>query len=148
MRSIVARSAAAVRAESHRVVRTGLAGVQAIRIVIGVRILTRAGAVNVVHIGSFERRPVGNHAGRLGSECAAAAGRCSAQALNLFNNVDYGTPSGTVIATPFPEGSGQTPTTTTPGTTFQQSNSLAKGIFNSPTSSAVRRIFIQAEFSF
>jgi Carboxypeptidase regulatory-like domain len=72
----------------------------------------------------------------------------SAQALNLFNNVDYGTPSGTVIATPFPEGSGQTPTTTTPGTTFQQSNSLAKGIFNSPTSSAVRRIFIQAEFSF
>jgi hypothetical protein len=69
----------------------------------------------------------------------------SAQALNLFNNVDYGQPSGTVIATPFPV---DAPTTTIPGMQFQQSNSLAKGMFASPTSSAVRRIFFQAEFSF
>jgi Carboxypeptidase regulatory-like domain len=69
----------------------------------------------------------------------------SAQALNLFNNVNYGTPSGTVIATPYPA---DNPTTTTPGQFFEKSNSLAKGMFNSPTSSAVRRIFFQAEFSF
>ncbi len=75
----------------------------------------------------------------------------SAQALNLFNNVDYGAPSGTVIATPYPTNPDDptvVPTTTIPGPTFGLSNSLAKGVFNSPTSSAVRRIYFQAEFSF
>ncbi|MGA2727519.1 MAG: carboxypeptidase regulatory-like domain-containing protein [Terracidiphilus sp.] len=67
----------------------------------------------------------------------------SAQALNLFNNIDYGTPSGTVIPTP-----DSTTDTTTPGERFGHSYSLAKGIFASPTSSAARRIFFQAEFSF
>jgi hypothetical protein len=67
----------------------------------------------------------------------------SAQALNLFNNVDYGTPSGTVTALPNYDAG-----TTSPGPYFGHSNSLAKGMFNSPTSSAVRRIFFQAEFSF
>lgn len=67
----------------------------------------------------------------------------SAQALNLFNNIDYGQPSGSVIPTPDTDAN-----TTTPGTRFGHSLSLAKGIFASPTSSAARRIFFQAEFSF
>ncbi len=55
----------------------------------------------------------------------------SAQALNLFNDIDYGTPRGTVI----------------PGATnFGQSTSLAGGIFSS--GAAARRIFFQAVFSF
>jgi hypothetical protein len=53
----------------------------------------------------------------------------SAQALNLFNDIDYGTPVGTV---------------TSPS--FNRSTSLAGGIFS--TGSAARRIFIQAVFSF
>ena len=67
----------------------------------------------------------------------------SAQALNLFNNIDYGTPTGAVIPT-----YDSTVNATTPGTNFGRSLSLAKGIFASPTSSAARRIFFQAEFSF
>lgn len=66
----------------------------------------------------------------------------SAQALNLFNNIDYGTPSGTVIPTPLAGGGYG------PGSRFEQSFSLARGIFASPTSSAARRIFFQATFSF
>jgi len=55
----------------------------------------------------------------------------SAQALNLFNDIDYGTPRGTVI----------------PGATnFGQSTSLAGGIFS--TGAAARRIFFQAALSF
>jgi hypothetical protein len=55
----------------------------------------------------------------------------SVQALNLFNDIDYGTPVGTVI----------------PGSNrFGQSTSLAGGIFSS--GSAARRIFFQAAFSF
>jgi hypothetical protein len=55
----------------------------------------------------------------------------SAQALNLFNDIDYGGPIGTVI----------------PGSTrFGQSTSLAGGIFSS--GAAARRIFFQAAFSF
>jgi hypothetical protein len=62
----------------------------------------------------------------------------SAQALNLFNNVDYGTPSG--IVTP--------PGTLEAGETnrFGRSQSLAGQIFSS--GSASRRIFLQAVFSF
>ncbi len=53
----------------------------------------------------------------------------SAQALNLFNNIDYGGPNGTL------------------GTRrFDQSTTLAGGIFS--TGSAARRIFLQATFSF
>jgi hypothetical protein len=56
----------------------------------------------------------------------------SAQALNLFNNIDLGTPVGTV----------------TPGANdrFGTFTSLAGGIFS--TSSSARRIFIQAAFQF
>jgi Carboxypeptidase regulatory-like domain len=56
----------------------------------------------------------------------------SAQALNLFNDIDYGTPNGTV----------------TPGTDsrFGKSTSLAGGIFSS--GSAARRVFLQMAFQF
>ena len=53
----------------------------------------------------------------------------SAQALNLFNDIDYGTPNGTVTAP-----------------NFDKSTNLAGGIFS--TGSAARRIFVQAIFSF
>jgi hypothetical protein len=53
----------------------------------------------------------------------------SAQALNLFNNIDYGGPNGT-IGTP----------------RFDRSTTLAGGIFS--TGSAARRIFLQATFAF
>jgi Carboxypeptidase regulatory-like domain/TonB dependent receptor len=53
----------------------------------------------------------------------------SAQALNLFNDIDYGGPNGT-IGTP----------------RFNRSTTLAGGIFS--TGSAARRIFLQATFSF
>jgi hypothetical protein len=57
----------------------------------------------------------------------------SAQALNVFNDIDYGTPNGTVTA-----GQGVS--------RFGQSTSLAGGIFSS--GSAARRIFLQAAFQF
>jgi hypothetical protein len=53
----------------------------------------------------------------------------SAQALNLFNDIDYGTPVGNVT-----------------DSRFGQSTSLAGGIFSS--GSAARRVFFQAVFSF
>jgi hypothetical protein len=64
----------------------------------------------------------------------------SAQALNLFNDIDYGTPSGTLI--PTPNGSGQY----VPDARFGESTSLAGGIFSS--GSAARRIFVMAAFQF
>jgi hypothetical protein len=70
----------------------------------------------------------------------------SAQALNLFNNVNYGTPSGTVMPTLL---SGSGPTAIYgPGIRFNKPTSLAGGMFASPSGSASRRIFIQAAFSF
>ena len=65
----------------------------------------------------------------------------SAQALNLFNNIDYGTPSGAVL--PIYDA---TTNTMTPGSRFGKSLSLNNGIFSS--GSAARRIFIQASFAF
>ncbi len=53
----------------------------------------------------------------------------SIQALNLFNNINYGGPNGT-LGTP----------------RFNQSTTLAGGIFS--TGSAARRIFAQLVFSF
>jgi hypothetical protein len=53
----------------------------------------------------------------------------SAQALNLFNDIDKGTPNGTVTAP-----------------NFGKSTNLAGGIFSQ--GSAARRIFVQAVFSF
>ena len=68
----------------------------------------------------------------------------SAQALNLFNDINYGTPSGSVAPTLLP---GST-TDYGPGNRFEKSTSLAGGIFASPSGSASRRIFFQAAFNF
>ena len=68
----------------------------------------------------------------------------SAQALNLFNNIDYGTPVGAVIPTPPPSTDPTGPYT--PGGDFGKSTSLANGIFSS--GAAARRIFFNATFSF
>lgn len=65
----------------------------------------------------------------------------SVSALNLFNNVDYGTPSGSLIPT---LNSGTN--LYTPDSRFGQSTSLAGGIFSS--GSAVRRIYFHAAFQF
>jgi hypothetical protein len=70
----------------------------------------------------------------------------SAQALNLFNNIDYGTPSGSVVPT-LMSGSGAN-AVYGPGSRFDKSTSLAGGMFASPTGSAARRIYIMAAFSF
>lgn len=67
----------------------------------------------------------------------------SAQALNLFNNVDYGSPSGTLVPT-----YNSTTQTYGPGNRFGASTKLAGGMFASPSNSAVRRIFFQAAFNF
>ena len=64
----------------------------------------------------------------------------SAQALNLFNDIDYGTPSGTLI--PTLNGTGGY----VPDSRFGESTSLAGGIFSS--GSAARRIFVMAAFQF
>jgi len=66
----------------------------------------------------------------------------SLQALNLFNNIDYGTPSGTVIPTQLGDG------TYGPGRRFEKSTRLAGGLFASPSGSAARRVYIQAFFNF
>jgi hypothetical protein len=65
----------------------------------------------------------------------------SAQAQNLFNDIDYATPSGVVIPT-LTSGS----TIVGPGSRFQKSTSLMGGPFSS--GSAARRIFFQATFAF
>jgi hypothetical protein len=67
----------------------------------------------------------------------------SAQALNLFNDIDYGTPSGQVAPA-----WDKTTGITGPGSGFNRSHSLAGGIFASPSGSAARRIFVQAAFQF
>ncbi|MGB6719964.1 MAG: carboxypeptidase regulatory-like domain-containing protein, partial [Terracidiphilus sp.] len=67
----------------------------------------------------------------------------SAQALNLFNDINLGTPSGTVA----PDFNSQTGITG-PGSRFDVSTKLASGMFASPSGSAARRIFFQAAFTF
>jgi len=66
----------------------------------------------------------------------------SAQALNLFNDIDRGTPLGTIV--PTAPASGET--FDSPGSLFGQSTNLAGGIFSS--GSSARRIFFQAVLSF
>ena len=69
----------------------------------------------------------------------------SAQALNLFNNVNYGTPTGTINPTPILDSSGDV-TGFTPGNLFGKSRGLAGQIFSQ--GSASRRVFFQAVFAF
>ncbi len=66
----------------------------------------------------------------------------SAQALNLFNDIDYGTPNGTVT----PPNGALTPGTVGTDPRFGKSTSLAGGIFSS--GSAARRVFLQMAFQF
>ena len=70
----------------------------------------------------------------------------SAQALNLFNDINLGTPSGSVVPT-LDSGSGSS-AVYGPGSRFDKSTSLASGQFASPSGSASRRIFFMAAFSF
>jgi hypothetical protein len=65
----------------------------------------------------------------------------SAQALNLFNDIDFGSPTGSVIPTLDPSTG-----LYGPGDQFGKSTSLAGGIFSS--GSAARRIFFNATFGF
>lgn len=68
----------------------------------------------------------------------------SAQALNLFNDISLGTPSGVLT----PTNCNATTGLCDPGNRFGQSTSLAGGIFASRSGSAARRIFFQAAFTF
>ena len=70
----------------------------------------------------------------------------TAQALNLFNDINYGTPTGTIDPTPVYAADGTTITGYTPGQSFQKSRGLAGQMFSQGPAS--RRIFIQAIFSF
>lgn len=69
----------------------------------------------------------------------------TAQALNLFNNVNYGQPVGTINPTALQDASGSV-VGVTPGANFDRSTSLAGRIFSMGPAS--RRIFVQAIFSF
>ncbi len=69
----------------------------------------------------------------------------TAQALNLFNNVNYGQPVGTINPTALKDASGNI-TGINPGANFDRSTSLAGRIFSMGPAS--RRIFVQAIFSF
>jgi hypothetical protein len=106
------------------------------------------GAVGGGHSGGGHSGGGGGGGGMHGS---ASTGRkysltFSAQALNLFNNINYGAPGGSVVPTLV---SGIGPTAVYgPGSRFNKSTSLAGGMFASPSGSASRRIFLQAAFSF
>jgi len=65
----------------------------------------------------------------------------SLHAQNVFNIINYGTPSGTIIPT-----LNSDKTSVGPGSNFGKSTSLAGGPFSS--NSAARRIFLQATFAF
>jgi hypothetical protein len=70
----------------------------------------------------------------------------SAQALNLFNNVNYGTPTGTIQPSPIFDSTGTTVVGYGPGALFGHSRALAGQIFSQGAAS--RRLFFQAAFSF
>jgi hypothetical protein len=65
----------------------------------------------------------------------------SVQAQNVFNNINYGAPSGTILPT-YDSVSKEV----NPGNRFGKANSLAGGPFSS--NAAARRIFFQATFAF
>ncbi|HEX3890958.1 MAG TPA: TonB-dependent receptor [Terracidiphilus sp.] len=69
----------------------------------------------------------------------------SAQALNLFNNINYGTPTGTISPSPILDSSGNV-SGYDAGANFGKSRGLAGQMFSQGAAS--RRIFLQAVFSF
>jgi hypothetical protein len=97
--------------------------------------------------GGFGGGPFGGGGGRGGPFGGANANNkkyslnFNVQALNLFNNIDLGTPVGGIQPT-FNASTGQYG----PGPQFGKSDGLAGSIFS--TSSAARRIFFQAAFQF
>jgi len=90
----------------------------------------------------------GSRGGGIGGGGTANTGRkysltFSAQALNLFNDIDYGQPNGTLEPT--------LDTTTgqyVPDSRFGQSTGLAGGVFSGAGGAAARRVFFQAAFTF
>ncbi len=70
----------------------------------------------------------------------------SAQALNLFNNINYGTPTGTLSSSPIFDSTGTIITGYGPGSLFGHSRALAGQIFSQGAAS--RRVFFQAVFAF
>jgi hypothetical protein len=96
--------------------------------------------------GGFGGGPGGGRGGGMSNTGHKYSLTFSAQALNLFNDIDYGTPTGSIVPAPI-SGSGAT-AQYGPGSRFDKSTSLAGGIFASPSGSAARRIFLQAAFSF
>ena len=69
----------------------------------------------------------------------------TAQALNVFNNVNYGAPTGTIDPTAVTDANNNV-IDVTPGAFFDRSRSLAGQIYSMGPAS--RRIFVQAIFSF
>lgn len=67
------------------------------------------------------------------------------QALNLFNNVNYGTPTGTITPTPILDSAGAVTGYQVPSF-FDRSRGLAGRIFSQGPAS--RRVYLQAVFSF
>ncbi len=70
----------------------------------------------------------------------------SVQALNLFNNIIYGTPTGTISPNVIRDPMTNVVTSVTPGNNFGRSRGLAGQMFSQ--GSASRRVFLQAAFSF
>jgi hypothetical protein len=93
--------------------------------------------------GGFGGGPGGGGRGGMSNTGHKYSLTFSAQALNLFNDINYGTPNGSVVPTLIPG-----TTTYGPGSRFDKSTSLAGFQFASPSGSASRRIFIMAAFSF
>ncbi|MDR3754628.1 MAG: carboxypeptidase regulatory-like domain-containing protein [Terracidiphilus sp.] len=93
--------------------------------------------------GGFGGGPGGGGRGGMSNTGRKYSLTFSAQALNLFNDINYGTPIGSVVPTLIPG-----TTTYGPGSRFDKSPNLANGQFASPTGSASRRIFFMAAFSF
>lgn len=87
--------------------------------------------------------PGGGNRGGMGGTGHKYSLNFSAQALNLFNDINYGNPSGSVVPT-YNTATG----VDGPGQRFGTSTTLAGGMFASPSGSAARRIFIQAAFQF
>ena len=70
----------------------------------------------------------------------------SAQALNLFNNINYGMPTGTIQSSPIFDSTGTNVVGYGPGALFGHSRALAGQMFSQGAAS--RRVFFQAVFSF
>jgi len=94
--------------------------------------------------GGFGGRPGGPGAPGGMSNARKYALSFNVQAQNLFNNINYGTPSGTIVPVLVDAATGSYG----PGSRFGESMNLSSGMFSSPNGSASRRISFQMSFSF